>query len=389
MFIFDELLTASARALKDFITFIYHRCKSVYLSFKRYLWVLQGKFESHSAFVDKAYGYIDDVEEFELELATAYNLAAEEEVAALAELRRLTAPGLVQHRPINLVGEPVLQEGEVTGLETDDQEPAEELVAESWPTPCIPPGIYTEVLTGRGFLGPVDGEALPPVKIAGRTQYVVPVEVLCAATRKAHAAVVARHETVAEVLTVYEEKKGKNYFGKFFNTVAGRMAAVTDAAARREKTEILAAELGRRVELSEDLRDFYPLCNTFQIPTGKIIKVAGKKDDEDEEVEETVLQRSIKEECRGDAARWIRHYVRMKNPLLSADDVSSATITRHVELFAKQMDLNLASSTFLRNVALRMVPLPTRTDFDIAMTVHCPAARQLRSDLCAVTSSVF
>jgi hypothetical protein len=219
----------------------------------------------------------------------------------------------------------------------------------------------------------------------------------------------------AKVRDVYHAEKGPNFFGRFFNTFKGRMALVKKAAARRSESAKRAAAVEARFAKIENIPDFIALCEVVVVPTGEFLPARPGKDEKEEfvhvcddeglptfdEFEKAVMAkkdkrvpvtktlRRVRSADRAEAANWIRHYVRNKNRLLTADEVSHATINRYVEQFAEDMKLDAESSTYLINCALRMVPLPMPVDFDIMKTVHCPVARAARNDLRAISAPDF
>ena len=269
-----------------------------------------------------------------------------------------------------------------------------ETIPSAYPKPCRPMGAErsiddVETHLNETALSELAPQVLPPVVVKSRP--------LLGCTPSTEAKVEAfinlvKAEEVVQateqlIETQYEEE-GRRPFDKVVFTLKRRMLAVMEAKKRRERSEKLAANMKKKVGKYSTITDLYALTTCVEVATGKSSTIVGE-DGKKTKREEKKWKRSIKPECRGMAADWMRHYVRSKNMRLSADEVSHATINRYSEQLCDEMDMDLESKAFLIKSALTMVPVPLPEDFASAMVVHCPAAEKLRDDLTALRSSVF
>nr|UBR90297.1 RNA-dependent RNA polymerase P1-P2 fusion protein [Rose spring dwarf-associated virus] len=374
MLLFEGLLTASARVVKDFISYIYSRLKSVYYSLKRWLWTLQGKFQPHDAFVAMVYGYMDDVEDFEVPLALEYEATERELKEAQDELNRLEGKlRFTSFNPwVNLM------------KKTFTREAAPEPF---WPVPsrpdCADPCISSPLIEDEEE---VSGPEPEPIFFQQKLD-----ERHCMEARMDVLNSEVKFDNVKErIQIVYQEVRGARPFGKIFNTMHQRMKHVGKCLRRRSEAAARSVELEKRVSAKTDIADFHSLCEVEEVETGEFHPVKQDADGEDlPRLPKIEVVRRIKDDCHRSAATWIREYVRCKNSQLSADEVSHATITRYVEQFCEKNKMDMDSRVFLMQRALLMVPIPKPIDIDIAMTVHSPAARELRSIVDTAASSVF
>ncbi|APG76541.1 hypothetical protein 1 [Wuhan insect virus 20] len=367
---FDQLLTASVRVIRDFISFCYNKAGSIYCSLKKWLWDLQGKFQQYDAFVDLCYGFMDDVEEAEFERLQVYEDSLMEESLARKELSRILALP----------------------------------VAGCWPMPTRPPGSVNCEEYGYESALPADHQALIPEE---NVQAVKPVPLKLqpktAVSQEERetaflnfAAATAKFDQIKETIKdLYAEERGPTPFGRWFGTLKQRMATVKQAKIRRERSKVYAAKVEQEMAYKENIPELLALTICVEVDTGEPLPV---KKDEQGAVRagfspgtKKVLMRQISSSPsdRKDAANWIRHYVRNKNRRLSSDEVSHATIQRYVEQICSDLKLDLSSTTFLLDKALMTVPVPTKRDLKSAMIVHSPAACSLRRELAVLNSSVF
>nr|WFJ94047.1 P1 protein [Blueberry virus L]WFJ94062.1 P1 protein [Blueberry virus L] len=331
MTFFAMLIGASTKVVKEFINYIFSKAKQVYMRFKKWLWELNGSFAESDAFVDLCYGYIDDVEDFEIELQQSYAEMEHEVALAKHKLNQLLSP-------------------------------------------------YT--------IGPLElFHLVEPVRPSGAV-----VEQIIAAEIDLSYALSLEIETVREVKEAYAEQKGDDYFGRIFNTLPQRMAYVKRALSRRRKTDLLSKRIKGEASKIVQVPDFLACTVAEQVPTGKT-KVVKKvsKDGEDRSIEEPEMKwvRRIRDGDHRKATDFIRAYVRNKNARLSADEVSSATIQRYAEQFCQSMELDEEGTGYLVARALRMVPIPTKTEITDAMIIHCPVAEELRHRMAVIQAPGF
>ncbi|ATY36301.1 RNA dependent RNA polymerase P1 [Luteovirus sociomali] len=421
---FDELITASIKVVRDFIAYIYNNLKNVYKRFKMWLWELQGKFSQHDAFADMCYGYMDDVEEFEWELQTQLDnaetqmLLAEKHLQAMLKAPKITGwptptrpAGAIPAVPVKtrtlreLADEVRARQGIDTGGHATMDVPSPSAIPlpdlsdedlrfilsdtiETDPEHVVvfPPG-YEEKEPRVLELPSSPKEHIIQEPIATLGQAYTPEDIEKARAEFARARL---DYTVCleETLDAYEAEKGDGYFGRFFNTVAHRMAYIKKCKARRAKTDLLAHKISNRVRSAPSVAEFHSLCNVVEEPTGEYKNI---HKDEGENLREEVMKvvRYIKPDKVREAQQYIRHYVRAKNNRLSADEVSSATINRYVQQFAEDNKLSLSSTHLLIRAALTMVPVITKEDMMTAMVIHGPAARKARSDLSTLEGGDF
>ncbi|UVH27279.1 RNA-dependent RNA polymerase P1 [peach-associated luteovirus 2] len=363
--LFDGLVTASAKLVKDFVSYLYTNLKFVYKSFKRWLLELQGKFRQHDAFVDMVYGFMDDVEEFEWELQIKYDDAHLQLQAAKNKL--------------------------------DNMYKAAAAPLPEWPQPMRP--------LDADPIGPptlIDGEVIPdpPVNRESFQKSQVDVvvnnayddaELLCQESIVCHAKL-AIIDTEEEIRETYAREKGEHYLGRFINTLSSRLAYVKRCAARRLESSRLAKKVQEQVFQVENVPDFEAMCEMKEIETGETRKVKGGENEgtTEEPVKRWVRRLRLDDpQVKSDACKFIRRHVVHHNCRLTSDEVSQMTINRYVTQFCDLMKLDQTSSDFLMRAALLMVPIVSKEDLLTTMVIHSPAARDLRAMKDTIESGVF
>nr|UVF24201.1 ORF1-ORF2 [Apple luteovirus 1]UYP65688.1 P1-P2 polyprotein [Apple luteovirus 1] len=423
--LFDDLICASFKVVKDFISHIYNNLRTVYKKFKVWLWELQGKFSQHDAFVDACYGYMDDVEQFEWDCYSAYNDADVELALARLHLDTVLKAPKVTGWPV-----PTRPDGAPTTTEVPKYPTLHELAErirtsvrrervfqaageasgdkDAEPESEVPEGWHVDVWNKfqdeertyweNYYANPIElapqvipvnpGVAEPPMPKPIYTERVAFTEdELFKAEARLTRAKCSYSSTVEDIKDQYEEEKGEGYFGRFFNTFEQRMHYVKRARSRRAKTDQLCHKVQGKLSQVAELPDFYELCTVREVETGEFHTVM----DEGEEIKRPIVKvsRSIKPECRRDAQSYIRKYIRSKNNRVGADEIGVATINRYVAQFADDMKLDMASSEFLARTALTIVPVITKQEMMQAMVIHSPAARKARADLAALEGQDF
>nr|ART34489.1 RNA-dependent RNA polymerase P1-P2 fusion protein [Cherry-associated luteovirus] len=362
---FDTLIYASAKVVKDFVSYLYTNLKFVYKSLKAWLLKLQGKFIQHDSFVDMVYGFMDDVEEFEWEAQIDYHDAHLQLALAQQKLESMqNAKGPLPEwpqpmRPLNAdpIGPPTLIDGEVL------------------PDPIVDKAKFTS-----DQCNVVVQNAFDEAEVLGQTP------ILCHAKLK-----VCQVED--EIKEKYALEKGELYLGRFFNTLAKRMDYVKRCASRRLESSRLAAKVQKQVFQVENVPDFESMCIMEEVATGETKEVKGGKDEDEPKtinikkwvrrlrLDDPVVQR--------DACKFIRRHVVHHNCRLSSDEVSVMTINRYVSQFCDLMKLDQNSTEYLMRAAMVMVPIVTKQDLATTMVIHSPAARDLRAMKDTVESAVF
>nr|AWK57393.1 putative RdRP [Soybean dwarf virus] len=361
MFNFDSLVTATARVVKDFISFCYNRARHVYYALKRWLWELQGVFAAHDAFVDMCYDAMYGVEEFEWELQKQYSTAEIDVQLAEHEYKRLLADGA----PLG-----------------------------SWPQPCAPQGSFRssddfDVVARAAEANPIvdpqpslikgcgDKSPSNPTRIEKFINLVQKKEVLSA--------------TEALIKHTYEEQIGESPFGKWFNTLPNRMNYIKRAAAKQAKAAKRSKSVRQMVTEVNVIPDFISCCDVVQVDTGE--KLPTKKDKEGNELPpepKLKMFRRVKPEHVGDARKYICQHIRNNNMrLIDGSDVSHATINRYALKFCEDLELDMTSTEMLIKYAMVMVPLPRKSDIEAAKIVQSPAARQIRHELGVLNAEGF
>lgn len=477
MVIFDQLISAAATVVKDFIKYIYSSLKTVFNSFRRWLWALSGRFREHDAFVELCYGTFDEIEDFEIDQAEKYENAAAEEAEARLVFERMCRQNMAgiesKCELYEAVKKPLKKVVEWFHSDVNENPLTEPLLDDMYVPAESPRATHEETLRSVAEFN------------TAQTRY--------------GKAFVQLQDTIEDIKDTYHLHKGTKYFGRFFNRFESRMKLAKKAGERRDELKVRAHSLEERLEKVITLDEFYSMCDTKEVSTGEPSKKEKNKDEDDKamdnerlssrkvrlsicndrlaelEVERNVLLtntfdaarqsamlemekeltemellfedeaeqvthaaemeadliayyakvdmdlinmkilnveraidkesceideecakdtkkeilRSIKPECRHAAKTWIRWFCKMKNPRAGADEITAATIQRHVELFCQRMKMDLESQVLLTNAAQLMVPLPTKTDIDTALVINCPAARELREQLTVANASVF
>nr|WTM05123.1 RNA-dependent RNA polymerase [Luteovirus glycinis]WTM05129.1 RNA-dependent RNA polymerase [Luteovirus glycinis]WTM05177.1 RNA-dependent RNA polymerase [Luteovirus glycinis] len=361
MFNFDSLVTATARVVKDFISFCYNRARHVYYALKRWLWELQGVFAAHDAFVDMCYDAMYGVEEFEWELQKQYSTAEIDVQLAEHEYKRLLADGA----PLGSWPQPCAPQGSFRS--SDDFDVAAR-AAEA--NPIVDP--QPSLIKGCGDKSPSN-----PTRIEKFINLVQKKEVLSA--------------TEALIKHTYEEQIGESPFGKWFNTLPNRMNYIKRAAAKQAKAAKRSKSVRQMVTEVNVIPDFISCCDVVQVDTGE--KLPSKKDKEGNELPpepKLKMFRRVKPEHVGDARKYICQHIRNNNMrLIDGSDVSHATINRYALKFCEDLELDMTSTEMLIKYAMVMVPLPRKSDIEAAKIVQSPAARQIRHELGVLNAEVF
>nr|AGN54065.1 RNA-dependent RNA polymerase P1 [Barley yellow dwarf virus-kerII] len=331
MVFFELLIGASVKAVKDFISHCYSRLKSIYYSLKRWLWEIQGKFKAHDAFVNMCYGHMADIEDFEIPLADEF-VASEEELAmAQAKLKYMVA------------------------LE------AESGVEDAYTQLCIKKGYHSLTTMAK----PTKGE-------------------LAASTEALEAKISSHYSLIANTNREYIKNKGKGYINTF-NSLFNRLHFVKKEADLAKENEDAAWKMQQQLFSVENIQELHDFTEVAREENGckKMITKLVNNEEIQEEVPVKVEVRRIKcsEQAREKAAIWIRAYIKVKNSTLTADELSMATISKYVENLCEKHSMSAESRTYLTKCACLMVPLPTREEIDIKMTIQSPAARSRREQI--------
>nr|UVF24221.1 P1 [Cherry luteovirus A] len=362
---FDSLLLASAKIVKDFVSYLYTNVKFVYKSLKRWLLELQGKFIQHDAFVDMVYGFMDDVEEWEWECQIQYDNAHLQLAAAKYKLEQMqkaaAAPLPVWPQPMrpdfaDPIGPPTLIDGEVF------PDPPKNGVLNK---DC---GSDSRVNTFE------DHELLQQEVIVSHNKLqVIDVE--------------------EKIKDKYSQEKGAHFLGRFINTLSSRLDYVKRCDARRSESVRLAAKVQEKVLQVDQVPDFEAMCDMVEIETGETKLVKGKKEDDEptiEPIKKWVRRLRLDDpEVKKNACKFIRRYVVHHNCRLNSDEVSMLTINRYVSQFADLFKLDQNSTEFLLQAALLMVPIVDKQSLLSTMVVQSPANRSLRAMKDTVESGVF
>ncbi|QKF95630.1 RNA dependent RNA polymerase P1 [Almond luteovirus 1] len=327
---FDLLISASTKAIKDFISFIYSKCRVVYCRFKK--WLMD--FSEYDAFVSTCFEEMFELETFEEEVVATYERLEDELAAAQAKLREVHNPYL-------------------WGYITDFIKPARPADVEEAQLQ-----VWTKELQITGFIEATLDEM----------------------EETAHENGVPDHELEKAALTPTQLKKRLK------------------KAAKHRRDKLKAKEMISKMDHIEriaELSDWTEFVYPEEIDTKKSRPAQMERsEDGDKYTSQHIAvkfkwERRIKQGCERKARDYIRAYVLSKNARLKAGEVDKLTIQRYVEQFCDANDFVLESKTQLIKVALMMVPIPTTTELDIAMTVHCPKAEALRHKMECIESSVF
>nr|QDZ71244.1 P1-P2 polyprotein [Cherry-associated luteovirus] len=363
--LFDTLLFASAKLVKDFVSYLYANLKFVYKSLKRWLLELQGKFRQHDSFVDMVYGFMDDVEDFELDCVVDLEAAELQFSKAKYMLEQMEkARGVLPEwpqpmRPLGAdpIGPPTLIDGEV-----------------------IPDPIVDRVKFENDQAHVIVQNAFSEAEILGQTS------IFCHAKYD----LIQAEEKIRDK---YAREKGEHYFGRFINTFSSRLAYVKKCAARRIESSRLAEKVQKQVFQVDNVPDFEAMCDMVQIETGETKEVKGGEDGSEPTtvpIKKWVRRLRLDDaKVKKDACKFIRRYVIHHNCRLNSDEVSVMTINRYVAQFCDLFKLDQNSTDYLMKAALLMVPIVTKEDLVSTMVIHSPAARDLRAMKDTVESGVF
>nr|QDX18364.1 RNA dependent RNA polymerase P1 [Nectarine stem pitting associated virus] len=327
--IFDLLISASTKALKDFISFIYSKCRNIYCRFKK--WLMD--FSEYDAFVAECFETMFEVETFQEEVVDNFIRLEDELAAAEAKLREVHNPYLW-----GAISDYIFPS------RPEDVEDAKQNV---W-TKQMHMDIFIddtlddmeEAVSGTMTESQLEVLALTPNQLKARLRK-------AAKHRRQKAAAKQMREAMDKVEKIAELSDWTTF----------------------EHVEVVDQKNSHpaREEQGEDGKRMIP---------ARIVK-------------KWTWVRNIKIGEEVKARHFIRAYVMSKNLRLRGDDVSKVTIQRYVEQFCDANDFSLEAKTQLIKVALMMVPVPTKTEIDMAMVVHCPRAEALRHQLECIESSVF
>ncbi|AKI33361.1 RNA dependent RNA polymerase P1-P2 fusion protein [Nectarine stem pitting associated virus] len=327
--IFDLLISASTKAIKDFISFLYSKCRNIYCRFKK--WLMD--FSEYDAFVAECFETMFEVETFQEEVVDAFIRIEDELAAAEAKLKEVHNPYLwgkiseyiFPSRP---------EDVEVAKLQVYAKEVQMRVFIDDTLDDM------EEAVSGTMSESQVEALALTPNQLKARL-------------KKA-----AKHRRQKQAAKKMREAMDK----------VEKIAELSDWTTF-EHVEVVDQKHSHpaREEQGEDGKKIIPA------------KIA----------EKWIWVRNIKTGEEKRARHFIRAYVMSKNLRLRGDDVSKVTIQRYVEQFCDANDFSLEAKTQLIKVALMMVPVPTKTEIDMAMVVHCPRAEALRHQLECIESRVF
>ncbi|AVX32313.1 polymerase P1 [red clover-associated luteovirus] len=363
--VFDALLTASIKAVKDFVSYCFSSSRAVYKALKKWVWELQGKFSQYDSFVCSVYGAMDDVEAFEFECLEAVEEANTAFLLARSKLQELTSTLPYKAPPL---------QSKIQGF----------------PMPTRPLG--------------APHEEFPPTYPSTPLPTCLVEESLpeCFQLKKAQkdyaVAAIEKQQAKEDAIEIYEENFGKAFFKPLFRSLASRLAHVKKAQQKRNAVDLRAKKIAAEANYIEDIPELLSLTTAHEVETGILLPAKTKTNPRTEEVvelprekEKTWVRTLINEPQSISAAKkWVRAAVCNKNRrLLNSDEISAATIQRYIEQLCEDAKLDVKSTKFLVEVGLRHIPIPTNTDITTAMVVHCPEARRRRAELDAITSSVF
>nr|QCO93381.1 P1 protein [Barley yellow dwarf virus OYV] len=340
MLLFELLIGASVKAVKDFISHCYSRLKSIYYAFKRWLMEISGQFKAHDAFVNMCFGHIADIEDFEAELAEEY-AAKEEEIEEAQSLLRLLAA-----------------QRSKTG------------VTEAW----------------TDFFMKSRGGSYAPLSCEPSTA------LLEAKTEKLERLLEEMYRFEVQAAKKYIKEKGRGFIN-CWNDLRSRLKLVKEVKDEAKDNVKAASKIGVEFSAPTNIQDLYTFTKVEKIETGVMKEVTRMVQDEEIKEMEPVKEdlRSIKDtaEDREAASKWITEVVKLKNSTLSADELSMATIARYVENIGEKYKLDIASRTYLKQCAMMSVPIPTQRDIKLKMVVQSPAARAARERVAVLDSQGF
>nr|BCA25952.1 RNA-dependent RNA polymerase P1 [Nectarine stem pitting associated virus] len=327
--IFDLLISASTKAIKDFISFLYSKCRNIYCRFKK--WLMD--FSEYDAFVAECFETMFEVETFQEEVVDNFIRLEDELAAAEAKLREVHNPYLwgaisdfiFPSRPEDVEDAKLkvwTKEVQMSALIETTLDDMEEAVSETMTESQL------EVL------------AVTPNQLKARLKK-------AAKHRREKQAAKRMREAVDKIEKIAELSDWTTF----------------------EHVEVVDQKKSHpeREEQGEDGKMMVPAQIVYKWAWVRNIKTGEEKR----------------------ARHFIRAYVMSKNLRLRGDDVSKVTIQRYVEQFCDANDFSLEAKTQLIKVALMMVPVPTKTEIDMAMVVHCPRAEALRHKLECIESQVF
>ncbi|APG76601.1 hypothetical protein 1 [Wenzhou tombus-like virus 6] len=378
---FDLLIGASTKAIKDFLNYAFNKVRHIYYSFKRWLWELAGAFTQHDAFVDLCYGHMADIEEFEYPLAEEYLTVEEQHKLAMSYLEMLQKNYELEDEHINRAAERTLERSLWPSKPVDE-----------WPCATNAEGVFTT--------GP---QSSPYIQKPQSSR-------LAMAVQKATDTMVDLHHKSLDVQCEYTKHKGLGYFS-WWNTLPSRMRYVHRMAIKRSANEEAAKKLQSQVNRFENLPELLALTVVKQEPTGKVkiskklVKKTEKIPSLDTEIEEEVqvevedeveepIMRDVRSlidspEARRDAARWMRAYLKMKNHTLGADALSQATIGKYIADIGEKLELDMASRQYLLHQSLVATAIPTHSEITREMIIQSPAARELRHRVAVLNAEGF
>nr|ABY73661.1 RNA-dependent RNA polymerase [Barley yellow dwarf virus PAV] len=340
MLLFELLIGASVKAVKDFISHCYSRLKSIYYAFKRWLMEISGQFKAHDAFVNMCFGHIADIEDFEAELAEEF-AEKEEEIEEAQSLLRLLVAQKSKHG-----------------------------VTEAW---------TDFFLKSRGGVyAPLSCE--PTAAELG------------VKSDKLERLLGEMHQFEVRAAKKYIKEKGRGFIN-CWNDLRSRLKLVKEVKDEARDNIKAASKIGAEFSAPTNIEDLYSFTEVKKVETGlmkEVIKVVqGEEVKEMKPITEDV--RSIKDNAqdRENASNWIREVIKLKNSTLSADELSMATIARYVENIGDKYQMDIASKTYLKQCAMMSVPIPTTKDIKMKMVLQSPAARALRERVAVLDSQGF
>nr|QCO93466.1 P1-RdRp fusion protein [Barley yellow dwarf virus PAS] len=340
MLLFELLIGASVKAVKDFISHCYSRLKSIYYAFKRWLLEISGQFKAHDAFVNMCFGHIADIEDFEAELAEEFALKEEEIEEARSLMRLLTA------------------------------QQAKSGVVEAW---------TDFFLKSRG------GVYAPLSCEPSKAELEVKAD-------KLERLLEDMHKFEVQAAKKYIKEKGRGFIN-CWNDLRSRLKLVKEVRDEAKDNIKAASKIGVEFSAPTNIQDLYTFTKVEKVGTGLMKEVTKMVQGEETKHMEAITEdmRSIKDtaEDREAASKWITEVVKLKNSTLSADELSMATIARYVENIGEKYKLDIAAKTYLKQCAMMSVPIPTQKDIKMKMVIQSPAARAARERVAVLDSQGF
>lgn len=338
--LFEVLLGASAKAIKDFISHCYNRLKSIYHAFKRWLLEISGKFKAHDAFVNMCFGHMSDIEEFEVALGQEFQSVEDE----IEECRSL----------LNLL---VAQKSK-TGIKA------------AW---------------DKYFLN-TNGSKYIPLNCQPSN------EELQSKADKLEGLLSKRQQFETRAAKQYVKEKGRGFINTF-NELRSRLRHVKEVTNLAEENRHCAEKIKAQLYQQENIEDLHKFTEVTKEWNGLTTLVTTTEGDETVQMEKQVKidVRRIKDTDadREMASKWVHEYIKCKNATLSADELSMATIARYVENLADRHNLCTESKVYLKQCALLTVPIPSTKDINLTMAIQSPAARARREQMSILNSEGF